>query len=65
MGEPNGMGAKSLDYVLGIEDCAMMVYDHLNDTDDMRRLKKAMESLLDSAKAIRNQRFIEENGLLD
>lgn len=64
MKELRGMDTKSLDYVLGVEDCAMMVYDHLED-NSLRQLKGAITSLLDNAKIIRSQRFIEDNGLLD
>ncbi|WP_019178010.1 hypothetical protein [Methanomassiliicoccus luminyensis] len=64
MKEPRGMDARSLDYVLGVEDCAMMVYDYLEDNNS-RQLKEAIMSLLDNAKTLRSQRFMEENGLLD
>lgn len=62
MKEPRGMDTKSLDYVLGVEDCAMMVYERLED-NNLRQLKEAITSLLDNAKIIRSQRFMEENGL--
>ncbi len=61
--EPEGMDARSLDYVLGVEDCAMLVYDHLEERKEVQQLKDEIEELLDIAKAIRCCRFIEENGL--
>ena len=61
---PKGMDARSLDYVLGVEDCAMMVYDHLETSGDLQQLKEEVENLLDDAKAIRSHRFKHENGLI-
>lgn len=59
-----GMDSRSLDYVLGIEDCATMVYDHLAARKDLEVLRKAIEELLVDARAIRSSRFLEENGLI-
>jgi len=61
--EARGMGARSLDYVLGVEDCATMVFDYLNANENMFDLRKAMVDLLNDTRAIRSQRFMEENGL--
>lgn len=60
-----GMSIRSLDYVLGMEDCATMVLDYLQANEDIQELRKEMEELLNDTQVIRSQRFMEENGLLD
>lgn len=63
MSQTSGMDSRSLDYVLGVEDCATMVYDHLKAGKDPEELRKAIEELLVDARVIRSSRFLEENGL--
>lgn len=59
-----GMDARSIDYVLGIEDCATMVYDLLEEGGDQELIKKNIELLLNHINDIRSSRFLEDNDLL-
>jgi hypothetical protein len=58
------MDARSIEYVLGVEDCATMVYDLLEGEEDLERIKKNVEVLLNHINDIRSSRFLEDNGLL-
>lgn len=62
--QSKGLDARSIEYVLGIEDCATMVYDHLAAGKDLDVLREAIEDLLVDTRAIRSSRFLEENGLI-
>lgn len=59
-----GMEARSIEYVLGVEDCATMVYDLLESDGDREHIKKNIELLLNHINDIRSSRFLEDNGLL-
>lgn len=58
-----GTVVRSLDYVLGMEDCAILVLDYLKANEDVQELREEVEELLNDTRAIRSQRFMEENGL--
>lgn len=64
MEETKGMEARSIEYVLGIEDCATMVYDFLDGGKDLEQLKRAIQILLNDVTGIKSQRFLEDNKLL-
>mgnify|MGYP000818787523 CR=1 FL=1 len=62
--ESKGTIIRSLDYVLGVEDCATMVLDYLKVNEDIQELRKEVEELLNDTQAMRSQLFMEENGLM-
>jgi len=64
MEETKGIEARSIEYVLGVEDCATMVYDFLEEGKDLEQLKRAINVLLNDVRSIKSHRFLEENGLL-
>lgn len=64
MEDMKGMDARSIEYVLGVEDCATMVYDFLEEGKDLEELKRAIQILLNDVTGIKSHRFLEENGLL-
>lgn len=64
MEESKGIEARSIEYVLGVEDCATMVYDFLEEGKDLEQLKRSIQILLNDVTGIKSQRFLEENGLL-
>jgi hypothetical protein len=64
MEEHKGMEARSIEYVLGVEDCATMVYDILEEGKDLEQLKRSIQILLNDVTSIKSHRFLEENGLL-
>lgn len=63
MESQKGIEARSLEYVLGIEDCAILVYELIRSGRDIQILKNVTEKLLVEIATIRQGRFIEENGL--
>jgi hypothetical protein len=58
------MDARSIEYVLGVEDCATMVYDFLEEGKDLEQLKRSIQVILNDVTNIKSQRFLVENGLL-
>jgi len=58
------MDARSIEYVLGVEDCAGMVYDMLEEGKNQEELKRVLHKLMVVAGNVRSQRFMEDNGLL-
>jgi hypothetical protein len=64
MEDMKGMDARSIEYVLGVEDCATMVYDLL-EGGNQELIKKNIELLLNHINDIRSSRFLEDNDLLN